>query len=190
MSYIVYKENKIMNDKRKVRTDALETLGTIFTEGERDAIHLAVEPVVAGEQIRPGQNITIRDGKAYEANGYLPDEKMLGIADPFLKNTIQIGEKFWLIVYPRQITSLRHVWSHPDFNEPVQEVLSKSFSEEYLRRFASENGLEYDLVMKFAEQGWMPSDDGISVPDGFWEHYQNVVGYIVTDKHSYFRCSC
>lgn len=37
-------------DKRSVSTDALETLGTIIDDrAGRDAIHLAVEPVHAGE---------------------------------------------------------------------------------------------------------------------------------------------
>lgn len=37
-----------MSDKRKVTTDALETLGNIIESRGRDAIHLAAEPVVAG----------------------------------------------------------------------------------------------------------------------------------------------
>lgn len=42
-------------DNRKVTTDALETLGTIIGTSEgRDAIHLAVEPVEAGERLSPG----------------------------------------------------------------------------------------------------------------------------------------
>jgi hypothetical protein len=179
-----------MSDKRNVHTDALETLGTIFEHGERDAIHLAVEPVIAGEPLRPGQDITIRDGKAHGSNGYMPDEKMLGIADPFLKSLILPGQKFWLVVYPRQITSLRHVWSHPDFEEATPQPVSVNFSEQYLRRFADDNGLEYDTLMRFAEDGWLPVGDGISVPDGFWDHYQNVVGYQVPQQHSYFSCSC
>lgn len=39
-------------DKRTMTTDALETLGTIITEHEkRDAIHIAVENVVAGAKL-------------------------------------------------------------------------------------------------------------------------------------------
>ena len=41
------------SDKRSVATDALETLGTIIDDTQkRDAIHLAVEPVVAGERLQ------------------------------------------------------------------------------------------------------------------------------------------
>ena len=71
-------------DKRKVSTDALETLGTIIdSEQKRDAIHLAVEPVEAGEMIKPGSRIGILNGKAYEIT-YSNEIKDLGIADPFI----------------------------------------------------------------------------------------------------------
>lgn len=103
-----------MSEKRSVTTDALFTLGTIIGEGAgRDAIHLAVEPVIAAETLRPGQDIGLQeDGKAA---GWVA--KHVGIVDPFLKDMVMPGQKFWLIVYPRQITSLRHVWEHPSFPE-------------------------------------------------------------------------
>ena len=108
-------------DKRSVSTDALETLGTApLAETEaRDAIHLAVEPVIAGEKLFPGQDI----GLMHTPQGYCAvtrADKNLGIVDPFLKNPVMPGERFWLVVYPRQIRSLRHVWEHPDFPSPVK----------------------------------------------------------------------
>lgn len=103
------------NDKRTPHTDALETLGMIHEHDEkRDAIHLGVEPVEAGEQLAVGAIIGIKDGKAYQStkhNGI----KALGIVDPFLESKVLPGQRFWLVVMPRQITSLRHVWEHPDF---------------------------------------------------------------------------
>lgn len=104
-------------DKRSVHTDALETLGTIIGDNEhRDAIHLAVEPVEAGEWLVPDQADILVNGKAFNRTG-----KHVGIADPFLKEPIAPGQKFWLVVYPRMITSLRHVWTHPAFAD-VPEV--------------------------------------------------------------------
>jgi hypothetical protein len=102
-------------DKRSVATDALETLGTVIDEKQkRDAIHLAVEPVVAGERVWPGQDVGLLNGKAYRsANSY--NVTALGIVDPFLKEAVHPGQMFWLVVYPRQIHSLRHVWTHPAF---------------------------------------------------------------------------
>ncbi len=101
-------------DKRSVHTDALETLGTIIDEGEaRDAIHLAVEPVVAACDLRPGEHVGL-DERGMAAPWV---EKKLGIVDPFLTRMVRQGERFWFVVYPRQIKSLRHVWTHPDFPE-------------------------------------------------------------------------
>jgi hypothetical protein len=113
-------------EKRSVTTDALETLGTIINavSSERDAIHLAVEPVYAGEKLYPAQEVCLLkgpDGLTY-AYASLPSSKKLGIVDPFLKDPVMKGDKFWFILKPRQITSLRHVWSHPDFEEPAAEV--------------------------------------------------------------------
>lgn len=107
--------------KHQVASDALETLGFIHESVQyRDAIHLAVEPVRAGHVLSPGDHIGIKDGKAV-SHRYVKnrDVKLLGVVDPFLEDNVEMDEPFWLVVYPRQITSLRHVWSHPDFSEGV-----------------------------------------------------------------------
>lgn len=99
-------------DVRTVHTDALETLGMIHFKPEaRDAIHLAVEPIEAGMALNPSENVKIIDGKAYSATR----QEGVGIVDPFLPSVVMPGEFFWLVVYPRMITSLRHVWEHPNF---------------------------------------------------------------------------
>ena len=112
-------------DKRTPHTDALETLGHIHQHDEfRDAIHLAVEPVVAGEDLVVGQRITYVNGKAYALRS---GEEAIGIVDPFLSQQVKAGEKFWLVVLPRMIQSLRHVWSHPAFpDEASVEFLKKA----------------------------------------------------------------
>lgn len=100
-------------DKRSVSTDALDTLGTIHTKQEkRDAIHLAVEPVIAASDLNPGQHIVVDT-----AGNAIPVKpgKGLGIVDPFLPRPVATGERFWFVMYPRQVHSLRHVWSHPAF---------------------------------------------------------------------------
>lgn len=193
-------------DKRSVSTDALETLGTIITAAEkRDAIHLAVEPIVAGEFLFPGYDIGIREGKAFRH-----DVKLVGIVDPFLKIPVQQGERFWLIVYPRQITSLRHVWTHPDFQEneayaaiePIAQdtQVTSETSKKWIEKFAISVGLSYDKLMTGAKE-WIEIEEylvygglleGEYVPDEFWEHYQNVTGEKVPEikQRNFFSCSC
>lgn len=151
-------------DKRSVATDALETLGTApISEGSgRDAIHLAVEPVIAGETLLAGMHIGLRDGRAYNSEVL----QHVGIVDPFVRAPILTGQKFWLVVYPRQITSLRHVWTHPAFEKAAQpepppiseedrkraEYVTERLlrtSENWLRDFCRNNDApDYDVLMK------------------------------------------
>jgi len=147
-------------DKRTVSTDALETLGMIHTrEEKRDAIHLAVLPVEAGEDLEKGADIHVLDGKAYRANSYGSDA--IGIVDPFLKGgsyvSVKAGQRFWLVIYPRVITSLRHVWTHPALpdepgvNAPTISDEKRAASEAWLRQWIRNADCpDYDTVMKAA----------------------------------------
>lgn len=104
-------------DKRTVHTDALATLGTIIgPEEKRDAIHLGVVPVIAAEDLLPGQHVGFVEGGVGRA------VKTVGIVDPFIEGAIHKGERFWLVVYPRKITSLRHVWTHPDVPDDMDSM--------------------------------------------------------------------
>jgi|SRR6185312_9536985 len=90
-------------------------LGEIPDEtARRDAVHIAVAPVVAGVDIAPGQHVGLfTDGTAS------PSKPWIGIADPFFKDHISRGQRFWLYLYPNTITNLRHVWEHPAFTTKV-----------------------------------------------------------------------
>lgn len=105
-------------DKRTPATDALETLGMIhFKPEKRDAIHLAVDPVVAGQKLRPAQPIGIIAGVAYSVGTMVNGVRVPyhGIVDPFLAQWPVEGDSFWFVMAPHMVTSLRHVWSHSDF---------------------------------------------------------------------------
>lgn len=165
---------------RTIATDALATLGTIIDDtAKRDAIHLAVVPAIAGANLKPGMHVEIKDGVAYKADVY----KGVGIVDPFLRNQINKGERFWLILYPRTITSLRHVWSHPDFldEETTQTdsevpaailTIRKQESEKWLRRFCdSSNCPSYDTVMELIDKGHLEGTaSGYYDVGGTYEH--------------------
>lgn len=195
------------DDKRKVSTDALETLGTIIGETEkRDAIHLAVVPVVAKEILRPGEDVTA-DGRQYYDNAYLsPDDKPIGIVDPFLNRSVSPGERFWLVIYPRQIHSLRHVWTHPAFPDEIvdpQYNRSIKWLEDYVEEINNWDSCpvifkSYHSLIK-AAQDWI--DNGIefdfeinneSLDNDFWFHYEIVTGKKVHEskKQDFFGCCC
>lgn len=186
-------------DKRSVHTDALETLGTIITEKEeRDAIHLAVENVITGGPLRRGQFVRYEKGYIYSVDR---EEDSVGIVDPFL--TVEVVGKdrnVWLIIKPRTITSLRHVWEHPMFESiKIEEnpILSpKEESEQWIRNFAASIPIGYEDLMEGAK--WYLSDgeylnygellEGESIPDEFWDHYEVVTG--VKGSGNFFACSC
>lgn len=186
-------------DNRKVATDALETLGSIIDDqAGRDAIHLAVEPVVAGQRLSPGQDV------GFLADGTVGDcDEPLGIVDPFLSSVVRKGQRFWLVVYPRKITSLRHVWSHPGFrDETVKpgDLAEKNRSEVWMRQFANQYGVTLGRIMEYAERyvdhgdyWWGGQElEGESVPGEFWDHYEVISGKPVksSDRGSFFSCSC
>lgn len=89
----------------------------------RDAVHVAVAPMTAGHVLWPGNDVGLgADGRVYLArDGVEP----IGIVDPFLREQVQEGQRFWLCLYPNTITGLRHVWTHPAFATKVPVVKEK-----------------------------------------------------------------
>ncbi len=97
----------------------------------RDAVHIAVMPVTAAHNMRPGAHVGLdKNGEASEAASPL-----IGIIDPYfgtgmldmlrqlgVDTAIAKGARHWLLLYPNTITSLSHVWSHP----VVDDVAPKS----------------------------------------------------------------
>ena len=77
---------------------------------------------MAGEDLRVGEHITYVNGKAFALRA---GEESIGIVDPFLDRMVKEGERFWLVVKPRLITSLRHVWSHPAFPDEASVLFLK-----------------------------------------------------------------
>lgn len=197
-----------LSEKRSVFTDALETLGTVIDEHQkRDAIHLAVEPVIASCSMRPGKDVRVENGKAYPC----AREHGVGVVDPFLERSVEAGDRFWLVVYPRKITSLRHVWSHPAFPEAVEAAADVSTSEAWIRDYVARLNAEhydaymdedygtepltYDELMQAASESHYiskgPMLDGVSIEREFFSHYAAVTGKQAGDEGEfYFSCSC
>ena len=200
-------------DKRSVSTDALDTLGTgpLNENEKRDAIHLAVEPVIAGEKLFAGQDVGLVQGAGGLVAMSTGKVKHLGIVDPFLKNPIFPGERFWLVVYPRQIKSLRHVWEHPDFaNEPVAAPPKDLYDEvaenvanakAWIEDYANSIGVDYawlmDAVVSYQVSGnyaYHPEDsgrfEGEWFPEEFWSYWSIVTGRVAKITGSFFTCAC
>lgn len=185
---------------RPVATDALATLGTIIDDTQkRDAIHLAVIPQQAAHRMKPGAHVAVATSSGQN----------VGIVDPFLTRPVEEGEWFWLVIYPRVITSLRHVWAHPAFQDEVGTPApqNKSPSERWLRDLAESVGISYGRLMDGASDwvnGRRRGDrwgtyiiggaemESMSVPDEFWTHYETMTGDRIEEEHrgDFFSCSC
>ena len=111
-------------------------IGRLITDplAGRDAVHVAIAPTTAACELRPGQHVD-QHGRP-EGPGAVP----VGIVDPFLREPVAAGQRFWLFLYPNTVTSLRHEWTHPAFqtNSPVE--VNQAIREYLERRKEEVNG--------------------------------------------------
>lgn len=112
----------------------------------RDAIHIAVAPVEAIEQLAPGQRVRLKDGKAELCEH---KHEAVGVVDPYLDAMVNRGQRFWLFLFPGSVTSMRHEWTHRAFVANPPAGLPTP-SEMWLREFAGRVGHDYERVLKAA----------------------------------------
>ncbi len=127
-----------MNNEPKLGTKPTGTEG-------RDAVHIAIVPVQAGVRLIRGIPVKLAIDEMM-----IPcsPEDAIGVVDPFLSDddmVVKAGEWFWLCLYPKTITNLRHVWEHPSFklstetkaDEPISGPNEKEASLNWLRRYVT-----------------------------------------------------
>lgn len=149
--------------------DPIKTLGKILTSEEvaRDAIHIAVLPVVAGEELNRGERVKLAYGTAdvaIEAGDDYGVNSSIGIIDPFLSEYyVKKGQRCWLFLHPNTVTGMRHHWEHPAVDAvPQVAVMSdaKSRADLWLHQFAERWGFHYDDMIAVAtnpneERDWI-----------------------------------
>lgn len=89
------------------------------SDAHRDAIHVAIAPVYASENLPVGAHVALCPGTTDQVYEVTDIDEAIGIIDPFLSGGVRRGDRCWLFLYPGTITSLRHVWSHPAFKVRV-----------------------------------------------------------------------
>jgi hypothetical protein len=109
-----------------MNVDVVKMLGTKPKTSIRDAVHIAVVSLDVATTVYPGQRVGVENGKIDPTSALL-----VGIVDPFLNNVPVVpGEKCFLYLFPGTITSLMHVWTHPDVPASNDvEVLQKRIKE-------------------------------------------------------------
>lgn len=166
----------------------------------RDATHVAVVPMIAADDLRPGTHVApLGDGTA--GSGKEP----IGIVDPFLSGTVKKGERFFLCLYPRTVTGLRHVYKHPvlDSMTDPEPKDAKAASEKWLRDFVATSDCPgYEQVIakaldnqnsRFGDAEYLffrDQDAHGEIPDAFWDHLEVVTGQKLTQRARAFSCSC
>lgn len=186
-------------------------VGELLTGSEgRDAIHIAVAPVVAGEFLEPGTYITFRDDEDRQIVVACEPAMAIGIVDPFLKKDIRSGDRFYMFLNPNTITSLRHEWTHPAFAGMAAQV-DVSASERWIKDFCDthdapdaeymisaiknggvyEAGDNYNAIQITDSAVYVNGSDASGeIPDEFWKHAEIVAGRKLTQRPSHFSCSC
>lgn len=172
-------------------------------EGQRDAIHIACIPLIATEELYPGDSISVRrrDDGEFEA---MHGTQFVGIVDPFLVGKVEPGERFWGCLFPNTITGLHHVWTHPMFPSDAAEVERMSSSERWLRDYAirfnhyDKPDEAYLNLLNDLRSGhlnrhgsslsgrWDLEDDG----DDLKRHAEAVLGISIDFEKFTFSCSC
>lgn len=171
-------------------------LGKIITTPQkRDAIHVAVAPVTAVECLNPGEHVD-----AVGSTCGTP----VGIVDPYLKDMVMPGEKYWLFLYPNTVTGLRHDWNHPSFvNDPTTASPQLNESEVWLRMYARKvkpyekpeeayANLLNDLRSgeMFYHGRDMHCRGDLVDEDELKEHGENVLGISLDFGRFSYSCSC
>jgi hypothetical protein len=185
-------------------------LGVIIDEtAQRDAIHIAVAPVIASQILAAGDHIGFLPGSTEEVAGVAPTITPLGIVDPYLRQPVGVGQRFWMFLYPQTVTGMRHHWTHPAFEaQPVTGATADSRA--WIEAFAVELDQTYNRLMAAAEY-WLDGErDGVNWNDNytydnsetykrvdsekwpiFWKHYEIVTGVTVKNHGAtFFTCSC
>ena len=186
-----------------------DVLGKLAREGaKRDAVHVAIVPVTCDEVVVPGEPLAVVDGQVkrlVSAN----EQPAVGIVDPFLlkQEEIHPGERFYLLLWPGSILSLRHEWTHRAFDGPEGEDVY------WIHSFADLLGVDYDTLISDAGEyvkdtsyyrnmgSNMRYEDADSEDwEEFWERYERVSGNpkareLIGERGGstswgFFSCSC
>lgn len=185
-------------------------IGRFLTGDEaRDAIHIAIAPVTACDVLRPGDAVYVAPEEG-SLNAYADPTVMrdglalklvkVGIVDPFLWRSVDLGERFYVFLYPRTIKSLRHAWAHPAFPPEGPDVAAVADSRAWIKSWAESFGSTYDEVVKRAQdyvdydEYWVEGDrfEDEAVPNEFWRHYVRATGRKGPEdgEGSFFSCAC
>lgn len=186
--------------------DPIKTLGTILKEDVlRDAIHLAIMPVITADEIYAGERVKLIYGTKNFVKQCGSGNDYVGIIDPFLESYIPRGSRVWMFLRPNTIIGLRHEWTHPEVDNTH---VPDNEHEAWLKSFACQWNFDYDTLISEASSHINSSyEHGITAQgvdlhsrselgedhDKFWQHMEALTGKKFGNSHReqfYWSCSC
>ena len=186
-------------------------------EAERDAVHIAIVPLVAGCDLYPGHPFRLSHGTTDVAiSAQYHEKEAVGITNPFLGPNhyrIRKGDRFYGVLWPGTVVGMKHHWKHPAFDE-VTPCDNEHVA--WLRKFSEKWGFVHEEMMVAATRKYQEGeeagddrwDDDYIVAYGrdlhgtedfelgeeaeFWDHIKALTGVDpeVQKKHVSWSCSC
>ena len=166
---------------------------------ERDAIHIAVVPLVAGEDLKPGDSFENQNGVAKKSSYRERD----GVVDPFLQAPLKKGDRFWAFLNPGSITSLRHIWTHPSFEENKELWEYEEDHYAWLVKFADKHGFGLGELLSIGDDEepftghftkWGEFDDDFYEEKSLlFDHLEKYLDKKISEEvrdSVYFSCAC
>ena len=102
---------------------------------QKDAIHVPIKPITAPCTLFPCQRV---DGQGRPALG----SAAVAIVDPFLSNPVMKDQRCWIFICPGIQVSLKHNWSHPEFDEEEESDSLEEMQEKINELEAERDGLK------------------------------------------------
>lgn len=96
-------------------SEPIVALGKIIPPAQpahRDAVHVAVLPVVADQDLSAGDRVGVRNGRA--SRRFQPH---IGVVDPFLTDAVLVDQRCYVCLFPGTVTGMRHHWTHPSVHD-------------------------------------------------------------------------
>lgn len=181
--------------------DILPVGQLIGSNAKRDAIHIAIAPVIATEELSAGEPIWFVPGSTEKVESAMGEP--LGIVDPWLKRRVLPGQRFYMWMTPNTITSLRHHWTHPAFGEQdLNQDCSHAEATKIVTELANRIGIEYDVFISAAldyvktgnyhSMGSNENYKDLTTYDWveFWTCFRQITGMDHKDDYGFFCCAC
>jgi hypothetical protein len=151
-----------------------------------------VAPAKAGERLCSGAWVKLEKGVA--VNSSVDDA--IGVVDPFLENTLELGDWFYIFMKPGSVMNMRHEWDHPAFGNKEEAIA-------WLTDFAKVVDMDYDQLIEALTEvqssgrrhilDYDTPDECYTQRNTMWYYFSIVTGIIIDSvqyDESAFECAC